>query len=59
MLFDDFNCLFLEYDSTADILTDSRNGWIERSEEWSHFKTLGEKYTEEQPVAACIQNPVY
>lgn len=55
MLFDDFNCLFLEYDSTADILTDSRNGWIERSEEWSHFKTLGEKYTEEQLAAAVYK----
>ena len=55
MLFDDFNGLFLEYDSTADILADPRNGWIERSEEWSHFKALGEKYTEEQLAAAVYK----
>ena len=55
MLFDDFNGLFLDYDSTADILVDPKNGWIERSEEWSHFKALGEKYTEEQLAAAVYK----
>ena len=54
-LFDDFNGLFLEYNTPTTITSDPWNGWEERSDVWQTFKSLADKYTEEQLAAAVYK----